>query len=459
MDDGVRPRSEAPEPGDDETAHRDAPATTTPTALATTTTPSSPASPAEDAPVRLPPFLERRATPDADRLRPPTPRVALLIAAAILVGVLIYLGRGALSPFVVGLLIVYLLDPPVERLARRGMPRWLAVLVVYVVAIVVVFEALNLMLRPLVDQIADLIEDLPALATSLDAQLQRLSEFYRGLELPLQVREAIDNWISGMADGDFSLDPGVLLPVVNVAGGLVGAIFGYLIIPVWVFYLLKDRPALTRAFDNALPAGWRVDTWQVVRIVERVFGQWVRAQIFLGITVGVATFLGLLLLGATVDPIFTRFAVLLAIIAGLLELLPIIGPIIAAVPAVALAATAGLEAVVAALFLYLVVQQVENNVLVPKIQGEAVELHASAVMFALVIGGAIGGLLGAILALPVTAAGRDVVRYLFMRLSPSPPTPAVAAAEAVGSPVDEAAEAIDARRVRSTSAEREPADA
>ena len=85
---------------------------------------------------------------------------------------------------------------------------------------------------------------------------------------------------------------------------------------------------------------------------------------------------------------------------------------------VLLALTAGLDAALAALVLYLLVQQLENNLLVPKIQGDAVELHPSAVMFSLVVGGAIAGLLGAILALPVTAAGRNVFRYLFRRLTP-----------------------------------------
>jgi predicted PurR-regulated permease PerM len=119
----------------------------------------------------------------------------------------------------------------------------------------------------------------------------------------------------------------------------------------------------------------------------------------------------------------------LSVTAGILELLPIIGPIISAVPAVLLAATAGLEPVIAALVLYTLVQQVENNVLVPKIQGDAIEMHPALVMFAIVIGGALGGLLGAILALPVAAASRDVVRYLFRRLSPDAP-------EALASSID-----------------------
>jgi predicted PurR-regulated permease PerM len=234
------------------------------------------------------------------------------------------------------------------------------------------------------------------------------------------LREAIDHWVAELERGG-GIDPTVLLPVVNVTAGLASGIFGYLIIPVWVFYLLKDRPQLTRAFDRALPAEWRADVWQVIWIVERVFGQWVRGQLVLGVSVGIATFAGLMLLGATVDPIFSRFALLLSILAGVLELLPIIGPIIAAIPAILLAATAGPQQALAALILYTVVQQLENNILVPKIQGDAVELHPSAVMFALVMGGAIYGLLGAILALPITAAGRDVYKYLFRRSSEAPP--------------------------------------
>ncbi len=212
-----------------------------------------------------------------------------------------------------------------------------------------------------------------------------------------------------------------LFPVLTGAGSVVGALFGYILLPVWIFYLLKDRVTLTEQFDRSLPPTWRFDTWAVIGIVRRLFGQWVRAQVVLGLTVGIFTFIGLLILNEFVDPVFGRYAVLLSITAGVLELLPIIGPIIAAVPAVLLAATAGLEPVIAALVLYTLVQQVENNLLVPKIQGSAIEMHPALVMFAIIIGGALGGLLGAILALPVAAAIRDVLRYLFRRLSPSSP--------------------------------------
>jgi len=357
-----------------------------------------------------------------------TPRVALLATAALILGIVLYAGRGALGPFIIGLLFVYLLAPPIERLARLGIPRPVAILVVYAAAALLIVEGLNLMLRPLVDQIRQFATDLPGLVDQLRLQLERLGAVYRGLELPPAIRDAADEWLARLASGDIGFDPAVLLPVLRATTGFVGTIFAFLIVPVWAFYLLKDQPSLVRSFRASVPPEWRADIDAVIAIVGRVFGSWIRGQVLLGLVVGIATFAGLLLLGATVNPVFSRFAVLLAVIAGLLELLPIIGPIIAAVPAILIGATVGAEAAGAAFLLYLAIQQIENNVLVPKIQGDATELHPSAVILALVVGGAVAGLLGAILALPVTAAARDVYRYLFARLSvpgePRSPTPA-----------------------------------
>ena len=370
-----------------------------------------------EGPAPAAPFVERRVDPNLRRLRSPTPRVALLLFAALVMAFVLYLGRDALSPFVVGLLLVYLLDPPVERLRRVGIPRALAVLVVYAVMAAVVVTVLILTIPPLVTQIAQFFGDTPKLAALVQDQVRRLHDFYLSLKMPAELRATIDQALGQFGKGT-TISPADVLPVFNSLAGFVASTFGYVIIPVWVFYLLKDRPSLTRAFDRSLPPEWRADAWGVIHVAETVFGQWVRGQIVLGTTVALATFIGLEFLGVAVDPVFTQFALFLAILAGLLELLPIIGPIIAAVPLVLLGATASFQATIAALLLAFVIQQLENYFLVPKIQGDAVRLHPSAVMFALILGGAIAGLLGAILALPIAATGRDIFRYLFRRLSP-----------------------------------------
>ena len=387
-----------------------------------------------------PPFVDAASYPDHPRLVSVSPRVAVLIGAAVVIGVLLWMARDAVRPFVLGLLLVYLLDPPVRWLARRGIRRSVAIIVVYVVAVLIFLEFLNLTLTPLIDEVVRLLRDLPALAQQLQEQADRLSEIYDRLAIPDSIRQWIESMITSITQGGPSggaaFDPTDLIPVLTGLTSVVGGLFAYVILPVWVFYVLKDRVALTRQFDRSLPAAWRFDVWAILRIVRQVFGQWVRAQLILGVTVGVFTFIGLLILSATIDPVFGRYAILLSVTAGILELVPIIGPIISAIPAVLLAATAGIEAVIAAFALYLIVQQVENNVLVPKIQGDAIELHPALVIAAIVIGGSLAGLLGAILALPVTAAMRDVGRYLFRRLSPDEPEALAASIDGLGLEVD-----------------------
>jgi predicted PurR-regulated permease PerM len=268
--------------------------------------------------------------------------------------------------------------------------------------------------------------------------LRRLAESYEGLQLPPQIRDLVDRAIADVQSGATGLDPGaIVFPVFRSVASFAAAAFGFFIVPFWAFYILKDRPSMTAGVDAVIPAEWRPDVRAIGWIVDTVFGRWIRGQLLLGLTVGAATFVGLIALDLLVDPVFGRFAVLFAVLAGLLELLPIIGPIISAVPPILVALTISPSAVVAAFLLYLGIQQVENAILVPKIQGDAIKLHASVVVFALIVGGAIAGLLGAILALPITAAGRDIFRYAFRRLGPEPrPTAREAAAGVLGSSVE-----------------------
>jgi predicted PurR-regulated permease PerM len=369
-----------------------------------------------------PPAVSVR-TASPRRVRAPTPRAALVGLTAVLLLIIATQVMDVLTPFVLGLLLIYLLAPAVDRLARihvgrRAMPRWLAILLLYLVIVVIVAIGVFLVVRPMSDQLQRFGDELPE-------RLDSLRSWYAGLQLPGWLRSAIDHVISPEPTGEESAGPdlGSLLPLArSLASTLVGT-FGYLIIPVWAFYVLKDLGRLQETFVHALPPAWRRDSLAVMGIVDHTFGRWIRAQLFLGLVVGLATFVGLLLLGALVDPVFLTYAVLLAVIAGFLELIPIIGPILSMIPTLVLSLTAQdpVKAAIAVVVLYLVVQQVEGHVLVPKIQGDAVELHPSIVILSLIVGSALFGLMGAILSVPVTAAGRDIYRYLFRRLSEDDP--------------------------------------
>jgi predicted PurR-regulated permease PerM len=150
----------------------------------------------------------------------------------------------------------------------------------------------------------------------------------------------------------------------------------------------------------------------------------VRGQLLLGASIFLATTIGLTILTVIGFSEFGQFTLVLALIAGVLEWFPIIGPIIAAIPAILIGLSIGFPAAIAAAVLYIAIQQLENNILVPKVMGDAVELHPAVMILALVVGGALFGIGGAILAAPTVAAGRDLYRYGFHRFGGQPPAEA-----------------------------------
>ena len=354
--------------------------------------------------------VERRGR----RLSAPTSRVAIAMVAIVILGVVLLLAADAIRPFILGVLLVYLLAPAVERLARLGLPRGIAVLIVFVVVVIVVGAVLFIALAPLLAQARELIADLPNLVNQVRTSFLR---YYAGLNLTPVIRDAIDTWLANLASGVGGPDvPGIASSVFGSILGVVTTIAAYAILPAWLFYILKDRPRLADALESSLPAGWRGDVFAMFAIVDRVFGKWVRGQLALGVTVGILSYLGLMGLSIAVHPVFGRYAILLALVGGLLELLPFVGPLLAAIPALLIGVTAGPGPFFAVLALYVAIQLLENNVLVPGIQGSAVDLHPSAVLIALVVGFTLGGILGAIVSLPIAAAGRDMFRYWFHRV-------------------------------------------
>lgn len=373
----------------------------------------------EPLPASTAPAAGAAALPER-RIQIPTQRAALAIIAGVLVTILLYQGRDVLTPFIFGALIIFFLAPAVDWLSRRGLGRGWSVVLIYAIAIAVIVVFVVLAVPPLVDQISQFIEDFP---TYLDQLQTQFEDLLSAIGLPTEWIGEIERMIAEAFKG---ADWGsILYPLVSSALGLVGKLAAYLLIPAWAFYILKDRPAVVATFGRALPNGWREDIIAMASIVARVFRQWGKGQLFLGLVVGTATFVGLSIMSFTIDPIFGRFALLFAVLAGLLELLPNLGPVLSAIPALILAATISPLAFVVTFLLYLGIQQVENIFLVPRIQGSATSLHPAIVLFALFVGAAIAGLIGAILSIPIAAAGRDLYLYMFRRLGPDGdrPTP------------------------------------
>jgi predicted PurR-regulated permease PerM len=338
---------------------------------------------------------------------------ALLMIAIVLT--LLWIARGALPAFFIGLALAFILDPAVTFLSRQGVPRWAAIIVMYAAVVGIVWALVAFALPPISRQTREFIEHIPELGAAVSGIEQGLAEWYAGLPLPTELREMIDEQLAASGQVIADLVRGLLAPTVNALVRAATFILGLVVVPVWLFFVLKDRERFSRTVAGAMPPSWRPDTENLLALLGRVGGRWVRGQLLLGASIFLATAIGLTILTLIGFGEFGQFTLVLALIAGVLEWFPIIGPIISAIPAILIGLSIGFPAAVAAAVLYTGIQQLENNILVPKVMGDAVELHPAVMILALVVGGALFGIGGAILAAPAVAAGRDLYRYGFHR--------------------------------------------
>ena len=347
----------------------------------------------------------------------------LLVALALYaIGWLLWSARPALLPFAIGIVLAYLLLPIVNALDRR-LPRPLAILTVYVGGIVIVIVAIDYIAPLIASQIQQLIDSIPSLER-LQAMGNDLLRQYRdrvpaAVQAPLEegVRNALRIAQANFATyvqnaGAFIFNQ--ILQVLNTVTFLVG----FLIIPIWLFYVLNDEAQGHALIDRLLHPRLRPDFWNTWGIIDEVFSNYIRGQLILGAAVGVMVGVGLFILRLLGFQI--PYILLLAIVAGLTELIPIIGPTLGAIPGVLVGLFISPTTGLAVLVIYIIVQQLENNLLVPRIIGESVGIHPAILMVILIAMGQVYGLLGVILAAPLSAIARDLFLYIYRRLEGLP---------------------------------------
>ena len=357
-------------------------------------------------------------------------RLGLVTLALLAVGWILWASAAALTPFIIGLVLAYLMLPGVDLLERR-MPRWAAILIVYILTFGALGIAMAYIIPPAINQINEVVNSIPGWYNDGRVEVERLiARFQR--EASPEVQQRVNEQIQRIQE---TAQQNATEYTQRVATFLLNSVLrifqtltfllGFLIIPFFLFYILLDSNRLPRALNRMLHPRIKDDFWNLLRIVDTIFGKYIRGQLTLGLVVGVMSFVGLQ--GLNLAGYEVRFTVLLALVAAVGELIPVVGPILSAIPAIIVGATDGAGTALAVAVLYIVIQQVENQVLVPRIVGNTLRLHAAILMALLVIASQIGGLLFVILVAPLTAIARDVFVYLHQRLEdpPVPPEPAI----------------------------------
>lgn len=349
-------------------------------------------------------------------------RVVVLLVAAYIA----WQARFALLPFALGGIAVYILTPLVDRLAglvpvrsHRGdvIRRGVAVLVLYVVVGLVLF-GLGFALVPVAaDQIARFVDELPDLLTAARRELNELLREYHD-RVPIAAQERIggyvEEWTASFASGIAATARGSLAWVT----GTLGLLIGFLAIPFWMFYVLRDRHVAGENFRRSIPQPAQADVSNVLLMVDQMIGRYIRAQIVLGVVVGIAVGAGLTLMGV-------ELSLALGLFAGVTELIPIIGPWLGAVPAVVIVAATEPDLLPWVVLLYVAVQQLENNLLVPRVHGHALDLHPAMIILLLVVAGSVFGFIGLIVIVPLAAILRELFWYADHRFAGATPEEAL----------------------------------
>ena len=314
-----------------------------------------------------------------------------------------------LVPFVFALVLAYLLTPLVDWLARR-MPRAVAILLVYLVVIGILVGAGFLIIPGLIGQINQFAKNSPGYLEQAQGVARDLQLQYQQLNLPPEVQTALENTARNALNNIGGAVQGAVVSTLTTVRSVFSFLAGFVVIPFFLFYVLKDKDRGGAWLKGIIPRQWQSDVARMAGIANDILNDYIRGQLILGVVVGIATGAGLFLVGSP-------YWLVLAIIAGFTELIPILGPIIGAIPGLAVAAfqPEGLPLVLKVLAVYIVVQQLENNLLVPKIQGDSVKLHPAIILLVLVVGGQVAGLIGLIAAVPIAAIIRDLYIYLYER--------------------------------------------
>ena len=329
----------------------------------------------------------------------------VMVGVAVLVAVALYQVRTVLMLVYVSGLLAIGLAPIVRAVERqkilpvgtRRFPRWVAILTLYVALLSVVVGVGFAVVPPLVAQAQALSRRLPDL-------FARAQQFLvdRGLiDHELTMTEALQKAPSGVlsSGGD------AVATVIGAVMGLAGGVFGLLTILILTFYMLVESDTIFRRFVRLFPVEQRLRVATVSSDISMKVSAWLGGQLLLGAIIGVTATVGLWLIGVP-------YYFVLGLIAGIGELIPMVGPLLSAIPAIVVALTVSPGLALATAVFFLAQQQFENHLLVPKLMERQVGVSAVTVIIALLIGGSLLGIVGALLAVPTAAALQVIIDEL-----------------------------------------------
>jgi predicted PurR-regulated permease PerM len=324
----------------------------------------------------------------------------LKVIFIILFFVFLYLLVDVLIILLFAIIIASAVSPFADWLDEKKFPRLLGVILLYLSIFAMVLFLLSLVIPFISLEINQLTKDLPEfiqnVSTSIEeAQEATSSRYFDFFNEILNLLDGFSEYLAISSQSVFSF-------IISIFGGILS----FLAIIVISFYFSYMKNGIEKFVRAVLPKRYESTVLSVWKRSERKVGRWLQGQLLLALLIGLSVYVGLSLLGI-------KFALLLGIIAMILELVPGVGPVLAAIPAIILAFVQGPAILgVWVILLYTIIQQIENHVLVPIVLGRTVGLNPVVVIISLLIGAKLAGILGVIIAVPVAAILVEVLEEI-----------------------------------------------
>jgi len=339
-------------------------------------------------------------------------RLIVFILGLVFVFWLLWVLRSVLIPFIVGFILAYLILPIIRWVEKRlpgvgknpQLKRVTIVVVIYLLSLAVISLIVFYTIAVLGKSLLSLVQDAPQIIPNA---LAMLTHWLKSIPIlsPPSIQQQIDVYSAqaGVALGNAIKD--FLMRGVVLVKSSSGMILGFAIIPIFIFLILKDWDRLRDRFYAALPLWTQTHTKNIFSILQNAVGRYIRGQLLLGLVVGFCAYVLLMIL--RVD-----FALPLAVFAGIMEVVPVIGPWLGGGLAVLVTLSTAPEKAIWVALGYLLIQLLENNLLAPKIQSSQMQIHPAFIIMLSLLGGYFAGILGFIIALPLTMAIIGIFKYL-----------------------------------------------
>ncbi|HOO56350.1 MAG TPA: AI-2E family transporter [bacterium] len=324
--------------------------------------------------------------------------ILLLISGVVVLGWFIHSTLVIWGYIIISIAIAYLLAGPVNKLSDRGIPRTISILIVFSIIAGLIVFSLVMLIPTLVDQINKFADEFPKYADQAQSHFKMFDEWLAKSTLPDEIKEMPDRLLNGVQEYSVNfLQMGIAWVL-----GLFKQIYAIIIIPLSVFYILKDVHVFRILFISLFSDDKKDGVRNILERMDTAFGGFIRSRLKLCLVVGVGM---VVLLSILKVP----YPFILGLIAGICEFIPYIGPIVGAIPTLIIGIMS--EKFIVALIIVLTVQILENVVFVPKIMGSEMGLHPLVVIIALLAGSKIAGVGGMVLSVPFVAAVKILSEY------------------------------------------------